>query len=81
MSMATAFRDLTNLNSDGTTVEDLAAAPFPLLLLAGENDAVISPATVRRANDQRSGLTRYAMRTFLPVLSLPVCERLVTQEA
>jgi pimeloyl-ACP methyl ester carboxylesterase len=43
--------DLTNLNSDGPAVEVLNAAPFPLLLLAGERDAVLSPATVRRAGE------------------------------
>ncbi len=41
--------DLRNLNSDGPTVEELDAAPFPVLLLAGEQDAVLSPGTVRRA--------------------------------
>ena len=45
------MQDLTNLNSDGPSVEDLNAAPFPLLLLAGEKDAVLSPATVRRAGE------------------------------
>jgi pimeloyl-ACP methyl ester carboxylesterase len=45
------MQDLTNLNSDGPTVGELAAAPFPLLLLAGEKDAVLSPATVRRAGE------------------------------
>ena len=45
------MQDLTNLNSDGPTVSELAAAPFPLLLLAGEKDAVLSPATVRRAGE------------------------------
>jgi 3-oxoadipate enol-lactonase len=45
------MQDLTNLNSDGPTVAELAAAPFPLLLLAGEKDAVLSPATVRRAGE------------------------------
>jgi 3-oxoadipate enol-lactonase len=43
--------DLRNLNSDGPTVAELAAAPFPLLLLAGEKDAVLSPATARRAGE------------------------------
>jgi pimeloyl-ACP methyl ester carboxylesterase len=33
------MQDLRNLNSDGPTVEELAAAPFPVLLLAGEKDA------------------------------------------
>jgi pimeloyl-ACP methyl ester carboxylesterase len=41
--------DLRNLGSDGPTVDDVASAPFPLLFLAGELDAVLSPATVRRA--------------------------------
>jgi 3-oxoadipate enol-lactonase len=45
------MQDLTNLNSDGPTVAELAAAPFPLLLLAGEKDAVLSPGTVRRAGE------------------------------
>ncbi len=29
----------------------LVGAPFPLMLLAGEKDAVLSPATVRRAGE------------------------------
>jgi 3-oxoadipate enol-lactonase len=41
--------DLRNLGSDGPSLEELSAAPFPLLLLAGEKDAVLSPGTVRRA--------------------------------
>src|SRR5580693_6441625 len=45
------MQDLRNLNSDGPTAEELATAPFPLLLLAGEKDAVLSPATVRRAGE------------------------------
>jgi pimeloyl-ACP methyl ester carboxylesterase len=45
------MQDLRNLNSDGPTVEELAAAPFPVLLLAGGEDAVLSPATVRRAGE------------------------------
>ena len=43
--------DLRNLNTDGPTVADLNAAPFPLLLLAGEKDSVLSAATVRRAGE------------------------------
>jgi pimeloyl-ACP methyl ester carboxylesterase len=43
--------DLRNLNSDGPTVEELNAAPFPVLLLAGEKDSVLSPGTVRRAGE------------------------------
>jgi pimeloyl-ACP methyl ester carboxylesterase len=49
------MQDLRNLNSDGPTVEELAAAPFPLLLLAGEKHAVLSPATVRRAGELLPG--------------------------
>jgi 3-oxoadipate enol-lactonase len=45
------MQDLRNLNSDGPTVAELAAAPFPVMLLAGEKDAVLSPATVRRAGE------------------------------
>lgn len=43
--------DLTNLNSDGPTVDELSDAPFPVLLLAGERDNVLSAATVRRAGE------------------------------
>jgi len=43
--------DLRNLGSDGPTAGELDAAPFPLLLLAGERDSVLSPATVRRAGE------------------------------
>jgi len=43
--------DLRNLGSDGPTLAELDAAPFPLLLLAGERDAVLSPGTVRRAGE------------------------------
>jgi pimeloyl-ACP methyl ester carboxylesterase len=43
--------DLRNLGSDGPTLEELDAAPFPVLLLAGERDSVLSPATVRRAGE------------------------------
>jgi 3-oxoadipate enol-lactonase len=45
------MQDLRNLNSDGPTVEELAGAPFPVMLLAGEKDAVLSPVTVRRAGE------------------------------
>ena len=45
------MQDLRNLNTDGPTVEELSAAPFPIMLLAGEKDAVLSPATVRRAGE------------------------------
>jgi pimeloyl-ACP methyl ester carboxylesterase len=47
--------DLRNLNSDGPTLEEVDAAPFPVMLLAGERDAVLSPATVRRAGELLPG--------------------------
>jgi pimeloyl-ACP methyl ester carboxylesterase len=43
--------DLRNLGDDGPSVSDVAAAPFPVLFLAGAEDAVLSPATVRRAGE------------------------------
>ena len=43
--------DLRNLNSDGPTVQEVGAAPFPVMLLAAEKDAVLSPGTVRRAGE------------------------------
>jgi pimeloyl-ACP methyl ester carboxylesterase len=49
------MQDLRNLNSDGPTVEELSNAPFPVMLLAGEKDAVLSPATVRRAGELLPG--------------------------
>jgi 3-oxoadipate enol-lactonase len=45
------MQDLRNLNSDGPTVEEVEAAPFPVMLLAGEKDAVLSPGTIRRAGE------------------------------
>jgi len=41
--------DLRNLNTDGPTVEEVAASGVPVCFLAGEKDAVLSPATVRAA--------------------------------
>jgi pimeloyl-ACP methyl ester carboxylesterase len=45
------MQDLRNLNSDGPTLHEVDAAPFPVMLLAGEKDAVLSPGTVRRAGE------------------------------
>ena len=47
--------DLRNLGSDGPTLDELASAPFPVLLLAGEKDSVLSAATVRRAGELLAG--------------------------
>ena len=43
--------DLRNLGNDGPTLEELDAAPLRVLLLAGEQDSVLSSATVRRAGE------------------------------
>ncbi len=48
--------DLTNLNTDGPTADTLASVDFPVLLLAGERDAVLSAATVRRAAELLPGV-------------------------
>ena len=45
------MRDLRNLNSDGPLAAEVETAPFPVLLLAGEKDAVLSPETIRRAGE------------------------------
>jgi pimeloyl-ACP methyl ester carboxylesterase len=45
------MQDLRNLNSDGPAAAEVEAAPFPVMLLAGEKDAVLSPGTVRRAGE------------------------------
>ena len=41
--------DLRNLGSNGPALDELNAAPFPVL--AGEKDAVLSPSTVRQAGE------------------------------
>ncbi len=50
------MQDLRNLNSDGPSVAELLAAPFPVMILAGEKDAVLSAATVRRAGELLPGV-------------------------
>jgi pimeloyl-ACP methyl ester carboxylesterase len=47
--------DLRNLGSDGPAASDIGSAPFPVMLLAGEKDAVLSTATVRRAGELLPG--------------------------
>jgi pimeloyl-ACP methyl ester carboxylesterase len=49
------MQDLRNLNSDGPTVDELKASGVPICFLAGEQDAVLSPATVTRAHELLSG--------------------------
>jgi 3-oxoadipate enol-lactonase len=49
------MQGLRHLNSDGPRLDEVSAAPFPVMLLAGEKDAVLSPATVRRAGELLPG--------------------------
>ena len=49
--------DLRNLNADGPTAADVTASGIPVCLLAGEKDAVLSVATVRRAAEVLPGAT------------------------
>lgn len=44
------MQDLRNLTSGGPTIDEVAAAPFRICFLAGENDAVLRPATVAAAH-------------------------------
>jgi pimeloyl-ACP methyl ester carboxylesterase len=45
------MQDLKNLTVGGPTVETLANLGVPVCFLAGENDAVIRPATIRKAQE------------------------------
>jgi pimeloyl-ACP methyl ester carboxylesterase len=47
--------DLRNLNVDGPMVEAVVRSGLPILFLAGEQDAVLRPATVRRAAELVTG--------------------------
>jgi pimeloyl-ACP methyl ester carboxylesterase len=47
--------DLRNLASGGPTLEEVTATGVPVLFLAGENDAVLRPDTVRRAHELLPG--------------------------
>ncbi|MEY9212132.1 alpha/beta hydrolase [Thermobifida halotolerans] len=47
--------DLRNLSTGGPTIDEIAAARIPVCFLAGENDAVLSAATVRRAHELLPG--------------------------
>ncbi|MBL7517122.1 alpha/beta fold hydrolase [Frankia sp. CNm7] len=46
---AAKMADLRNLNTDGPTVEEVAASGIPICFLAGGRDAVLRPETVRAA--------------------------------
>jgi pimeloyl-ACP methyl ester carboxylesterase len=47
--------DLRNLTVGGPTLEDVEASGVRVCFLAGENDAVIRPATIRRAHELLPG--------------------------
>lgn len=49
------MQDLRNLATDGPTIEAVAAAGIPVAFLAGEKDAVLSPATVTKAHELIAG--------------------------
>ncbi len=49
------MQDLRNLATDGPTVDVLGAAGIRVAFLAGEKDAVLSPATVTRAHELVDG--------------------------
>jgi pimeloyl-ACP methyl ester carboxylesterase len=49
------MQDLRNLTVGGPTLQTLADIGLPICFLAGENDAVIRPATIRRAHELVSG--------------------------
>ncbi|GAA1469023.1 alpha/beta fold hydrolase [Microbacterium thalassium] len=49
------MQDLRNLATDGPTVADLEAVGVRVAFLAGEKDAVISPATVTKAHELVAG--------------------------
>lgn len=49
------MQDLRNLATDGPTIQAVAAAGIRLAFLAGEQDAVLSPATVTKAHELVAG--------------------------
>ena len=49
------MQDLRNLTVGGPTIETLAGLGVPVCFLAGENDAVIRPATIRHAHELVEG--------------------------
>jgi pimeloyl-ACP methyl ester carboxylesterase len=47
--------DLRNLSTGGPTIAEVAGSDLKITFLAGEKDAVLSPATVRRAHEMVTG--------------------------
>lgn len=48
---AAKMADLRNLTAGGPTLDEIIASGVPICFLAGENDAVLRPETVRRAHE------------------------------
>ncbi|MCC2033240.1 alpha/beta fold hydrolase [Microbacterium allomyrinae] len=49
------MQDLRNLSTDGPGIAEVSAAGFGIAFLAGEKDAVLSPATVAKAHELVEG--------------------------
>jgi len=49
------MQDLRNLTAKGPTIDEVKAADIPILFLAGGDDAVMRPETVRRAHAKLPG--------------------------
>jgi pimeloyl-ACP methyl ester carboxylesterase len=52
---AAKMADLRNLTSGGPTLEEVKDSGVPILFLTGENDAVLTPDTVRQAHELLPG--------------------------
>lgn len=51
------MQDLRNLTAEGPSIEDVNATGVPILLLAGGNDAVLWPDTVKNAHQKLTNST------------------------
>lgn len=51
------MQDLQNLTAQGPSVEDINATGIPILLLAGEKDAVLWPETIKQAHKKLKNST------------------------
>ncbi len=49
------MQDLRNLTVGGPTIDTLVSLGVPVCFLAGENDAVIRPETIRHAHELVTG--------------------------
>ncbi|OHV74328.1 alpha/beta hydrolase [Pseudofrankia sp. BMG5.36] len=78
--------DLRNLNTDGPTVDDVVGSRIPICFLAGENDAVLRPDTVRAAAALVTGSTLdlvakapHSMYWEAPILFNAALDRFLTR--